>query len=216
VAKIAKRLHAEGMGSTAIAQQLGAARACARMSSRSGFLTSRLTEKQVGTAQHQDRDPDERQSVIQINAAHLWNKRGGYGLFDLNQIGSGHSSKTNGPHDTDLRELEFKKNQYGPLGESIVLRYQRGLFLPEGGATSLEKAARMAKADEVFIDLLRRFSEQGRNLSEKTSANNYCAEGFRRSGRRQEARLEEGRPQRRHVSAFRHQPDLCRELWPPV
>jgi AAA domain/Primase C terminal 2 (PriCT-2)/RepB DNA-primase N-terminal domain len=33
---------------------------------------------------------------------------------------------------SDLREFQFKKNQYGPLGESIVLRYQNGLFLPEG------------------------------------------------------------------------------------
>ena len=33
--------------------------------------------------------------------------------------------------DNDLRQLEFKKNQYGPIGETIVLRYQRGLFLPE-------------------------------------------------------------------------------------
>jgi CHC2 zinc finger len=34
--------------------------------------------------------------------------------------------------DTDLRELRFKKNNYGPVSESIVLRYRNGLFLPEG------------------------------------------------------------------------------------
>src|SRR6516165_5574841 len=28
--------------------------------------------------------------------------------------------------DNDLREIEFKKNQYGPKGESLILRYQRG------------------------------------------------------------------------------------------
>ena len=41
--------------------------------------------------------------------------------------------------DNDLREIEFKKNQYGPKGESMVLRYQRGLFLPEGGASNLDQ-----------------------------------------------------------------------------
>ena len=35
--------------------------------------------------------------------------------------------------DNDLRELELKKNQYGPTGESIVFRYRHGLFLPEHG-----------------------------------------------------------------------------------
>ena len=58
--------------------------------------------------------------------------------------------------DNDLRELEFKKNQYGPRGECIVLRYQRGLFLPEAGVSDLDKATRTAKAEDVVMDLLRR------------------------------------------------------------
>jgi hypothetical protein len=37
------------------------------------------------------------------------------------------------PLDTDARELVFKKNNYGPISESIVLRYQNGLFLPVPG-----------------------------------------------------------------------------------
>src|SRR5262249_41564943 len=37
---------------------------------------------------------------------------------------------------TDLRELQFKKSNYGPVSSSIVLRYQNGLFLPEGGMSS--------------------------------------------------------------------------------
>ena len=35
--------------------------------------------------------------------------------------------------DNDLRELQFKKNQYGPLGENVVLRWRNGLFLPNLG-----------------------------------------------------------------------------------
>jgi RecA-family ATPase len=80
--------------------------------------------------------------------------------------------------DNDLRELEFKKNQYGPRGETLVLRYQRGLFLPEGGASSLDKLAREAKADELFLDLLRRFAGQGRNVSATPTAPNYAPTTF--------------------------------------
>jgi len=80
--------------------------------------------------------------------------------------------------DNDLRELEFKKNQYGPKGESIVLRYQRGLFLPEGGTSSLDKMAREQKADEQFLELLRQFAGQGRNVSDKQNAPNYAPTAF--------------------------------------
>jgi len=80
--------------------------------------------------------------------------------------------------ENDLRELEFKKNQYGPIGETVVLRYQRGLFLPEVGVGSLDKLAHEAKAEEMFLDLLRRFSSQGRNASDKPSAHNYAPAAF--------------------------------------
>jgi hypothetical protein len=49
--------------------------------------------------------------------------------------------------DNDLRELQFLKNQYGPRGETLALRYQRGLFLPERGVGGLDKIARAAQAD---------------------------------------------------------------------
>src|SRR5262249_59837729 len=35
--------------------------------------------------------------------------------------------------DSDLRETVFKKNNYGPISESIVLRYTDGVFLPVPG-----------------------------------------------------------------------------------
>jgi RecA-family ATPase len=73
--------------------------------------------------------------------------------------------------DNDLRELEFLKNQYGSLGEKIVLRWQAGMFLPLQGVGSLDRAAQQAKADEIFLTLLRRFSTANRNVSDKTSAN---------------------------------------------
>jgi RecA-family ATPase len=80
--------------------------------------------------------------------------------------------------ENDLREMEFKKNQYGPLGESMILRYQRGLFLPEAGVSDLDRAGRTAKAEDVFMGLLRRFSGEGRNVSDKPNASNYAPTAF--------------------------------------
>jgi RecA-family ATPase len=69
--------------------------------------------------------------------------------------------------DSDLRELVFKKNNYGPIAHSIVLRYQRGLFLPVPGASSLDRAASEQLADNVFLDLLKRFAKANRNVSDR-------------------------------------------------
>jgi RecA-family ATPase len=80
--------------------------------------------------------------------------------------------------DDDLRELQFKKNQYGPKCETIVLRYQRGLFLPEPGMSSLDKVAAEHRAEQVFLELLKRFASQSRQVSHKPTANNYAPTDF--------------------------------------
>jgi RecA-family ATPase len=80
--------------------------------------------------------------------------------------------------DSDVRVLEFKKNQYGPMGEAVTLRYQRGLFLPEGGFSSFDKLARERKADEVFLALMARFERDGRRVSDKPTGNNYAPTSF--------------------------------------
>ena len=74
---------------------------------------------------------------------------------------------------TDLRELQFKKSNYGPISNNIVLRYQSGLFLPEGGLSSLDKLAREQKAEETFLALLARFEREGRNVSDKLNSPTY-------------------------------------------
>jgi len=76
--------------------------------------------------------------------------------------------------DNDLRELVFKKNQFGPMSASIVLRYRNGLFLPEHSISGLDKIAREAKAEEVFLSLLKRFASEGRNLSHNASSRTYA------------------------------------------
>ena len=74
--------------------------------------------------------------------------------------------------------MEMNEKRVRPLGESIVLRYQNGLFLPEGGVNSLDKLAHESKAEEVFMDLLRRFTGQGRNVSDKKTAPTYAPSEF--------------------------------------
>ena len=83
-------------------------------------------------------------------------------------------------NDNGLRELTFMKNQYGPPAVKLTLRYQRGLFLPEssGGTTNLEKLAAEAKADAAFVDLLNRFTAQGRNVGAAPTSNNYAPTVF--------------------------------------
>jgi RecA-family ATPase len=68
------------------------------------------------------------------------------------------------PLDTDLREIVFKKNNYGSISESIVLRWNNGLFLPADG---LDPTAKEAAAKEVFLKLLKRFRTANRNASDK-------------------------------------------------
>jgi RecA-family ATPase/DNA polymerase I-like protein with 3'-5' exonuclease and polymerase domains len=66
--------------------------------------------------------------------------------------------------DNDLREIEFKKNQYGTMAENIPLRWQDGLFLPIDGRT-FNRAEQEARADEVFLELLHRFTNENRYVS---------------------------------------------------
>jgi RecA-family ATPase len=91
-----------------------------------------------------------------------------HGAFRFRQYLTGVKCEDDEPPGNDLRQLEFKKNQYGPTGETIVLRYQNGLFLPLPGMASLDKAAQEARADKTFLDLLARFTTENRNVSDKT------------------------------------------------
>jgi RecA-family ATPase len=86
-----------------------------------------------------------------------------HGAFRFRQYLKGIKPDDGEQPDNDIRELAFKKNQYGPIGETIVLRYQRGLFLPEGGLSNLDKLAREVKADECFLHGLGRIIQQGRD-----------------------------------------------------
>jgi hypothetical protein len=60
--------------------------------------------------------------------------------------------------------LEFKKNQYGPIGETVRLRWQGGVFVPVGGAGTLERVAAEAKVDQAYLDCLDALHGSGRQV----------------------------------------------------
>jgi RecA-family ATPase len=80
--------------------------------------------------------------------------------------------------DPDLRVLEVMKSNYGPIGETITLKWNKGLFLPIGGASALEKAAAEQTAEQMFLTLLTRFTRQGRNVSDKPTSHGYAPTNF--------------------------------------
>jgi RecA-family ATPase len=80
--------------------------------------------------------------------------------------------------DPDLRVLEVMKSNYGPIGETIQLRWKNGLFVPINGMSNLEKLAAEQKVDKLFLDLLNRYQRQGRNVSDKPKANSYAPTMF--------------------------------------
>jgi RecA-family ATPase len=103
-----------------------------------------------------------------------------HGAFRFRHFLTSASAKsTDGEQPDDgLRQLECKKNQYGPMPEAIVLRYQRGLFLPEPGVGSLERLAQEQRDDELFLAMLVNFEKQNRFVSDKPNAPNYAPRAF--------------------------------------
>jgi RecA-family ATPase len=71
--------------------------------------------------------------------------------------------------DTGLRQIKFHKNQYGPPSAGCFVRYDSGLFLPVEGM-SADAAQRTAKAEEVFVALLKRFTTQRQMVSPHPSS----------------------------------------------
>jgi hypothetical protein len=91
--------------------------------------------------------------------------------------------------DPNLRVIEVMKSNYGPVGETINLRWQDGIFVlvPTTEMNSLEKLAADQKVDEAFLGYLVAFARQGRNLSHKPNANGYAPAEFAKEREAKEA-----------------------------
>jgi hypothetical protein len=113
--------------------------------------------------------------------------------------------------ESDLRELEFMKNNYGPVAGRLVLTYRNGLYLPVAGETTIERAAREQRIDEVFLSLLRKLEDQHQPVSPSRTSPQLCAQDLRGAGGAQGV----------HHSglcgsdAAAHRPpiDPCRRIW---
>jgi RecA-family ATPase len=79
--------------------------------------------------------------------------------------------------DPNLRELRVMKSNYGPSGEAVRLKWQRGVFVPEGSPSPLDRAAAEAPIDEAFLRCLDAATGQGRIVSHLTGRN-YAPAAF--------------------------------------
>jgi RecA-family ATPase len=80
--------------------------------------------------------------------------------------------------DSDVREIQFLKNNYGRQGDSIQIRWDGGVFVPENAPASFERIARDRDDDHRFLDLLAKYEGQGRKLSHKAAAKDYAPRVF--------------------------------------
>jgi RecA-family ATPase/5S rRNA maturation endonuclease (ribonuclease M5) len=69
----------------------------------------------------------------------------------------------------DLREIEFKKNQYGKRANRLLVRYQNGVFVPDGGKSTMQRTAEDAKVDQAFLHCLDVKTAQGVPVSSRPS-----------------------------------------------
>jgi len=77
---------------------------------------------------------------------------------------SGAKARDSDDADPDIRELKVMKSNYGPAGEVVRLRWQRGVFVPEGGAGGIERIAVEAAIDDAYLDCLDATQGRGQHV----------------------------------------------------
>jgi RecA-family ATPase len=87
------------------------------------------------------------------------------GSTGWNNAGRWRNNFTTIKDDDGLRQLEVAKNNYGPKGEKVRLRWERGVFVPESSASAPRQSAAQNKVDQLFIQLLEQRNAQGRPVT---------------------------------------------------
>lgn len=67
----------------------------------------------------------------------------------------------------DARVLSTMKANYGPTGAEIALTWRDGVFVADEAETGLDRSARRSKAMRKFLELLRLYTEQGRDVNSR-------------------------------------------------
>jgi RecA-family ATPase len=89
-----------------------------------------------------------------------------------------------------LRVLQVMKSNYsGAEGETINLRWNNGLFLPVAAMNNLDRLAAEKRAEDLFLALLDRCNEQGRNTCDKPSAQTYAPTLFAKEAEAKEQKV---------------------------
>lgn len=80
--------------------------------------------------------------------------------------------------DPDERVLKRQKNNYGPRGGEIRIKWVNGAFLPVGEPTGLDRVAARGKARRVFLALLKNTYETKGWVSAARTSNNFAPTVF--------------------------------------
>ena len=83
-----------------------------------------------------------------------------------------------GDTDPDARVLTRRKSNYARIGDTIRLRWQRGVLIPVDAPTSFEAATKHVDADATFLELLARFQSNGIRVSESKHGKNWAPKMF--------------------------------------
>lgn len=78
----------------------------------------------------------------------------------------------------DIRILEKKKSNYASTGDRIRMRWDLGVLIPIEGPADLDRAATTAKADRVFLTLLKTQYEAAIWVCPSPTARNYAPTQF--------------------------------------
>ena len=79
----------------------------------------------------------------------------------------------NGEPKGNLRKIEFMKNNYGPITESVVIKYEYGLFVPVEGAT-VDEAEKQQRAEEIYLEVLQLLIAQNQPPGPNKKGSNYA------------------------------------------
>jgi len=79
--------------------------------------------------------------------------------------------------DKHIRQLEICKNNYGPDDAKVRLRWDRGVFIPDGHGSAIERSAAESEIDHLYLKLLDTVTAQRRKVS-PTTCSTYAPSVF--------------------------------------
>jgi RecA-family ATPase len=86
----------------------------------------------------------------------------------------------NGDTDHDQRILSTKKSNYAGKGADLKLTYRNGVFVRADGETGIIGSIMRQSAEKVFLSLLAKTTNEGRNVSSSSQAPNFAPKMFAR------------------------------------